>query len=265
MDERTSARAERRTDEQRRRDLVRMLVAGGGKRVPAPVVQVLSILAEAGVFRAGGVLVGTQAFACYEMMLGVRLEEKFLRTADIDIAIDIALPTFRDEQGTDVPAALKRIEPRFFSVPELDPRLPSTSMKVRGRDLRVDFLTPARSRQSTAPVPLPQFRIAATPLRGIDYLIDESVPAAVLGGSGVLVHVPSPARFAFHKLWVARERPVSEQAKARKDIAQAGQLLTILAEDRPEDITHAWRSLSPSMRRRIRISALPEAARALVS
>ncbi|HJQ40579.1 MAG TPA: GSU2403 family nucleotidyltransferase fold protein [Thermoanaerobaculia bacterium] len=260
MEEKASARAERRPDEQRRRELVRMLAAGGARRVSAPVAQVLSILGEAGVFHVGGVLVGTQAFACYETMLGVRLEERFLRTADIDIAIDVAMP----EKETDLPAALKRIEPRFFAVPELDPRKPSTSMKVRGRDLRVDFLTTARPRQSEDPVPVPRFRIAATPLRGIAYLIEEPAPAAVIGGNGILVNVPSPARFAFHKLWVARERPVSEQAKARKDIAQAAELLTILADDRPDDIEHAWRTLPSSMQRRIRMSALPEEARDLV-
>ena len=260
MNESAAALADRRADEQRRRELLRMLVAGGIKRAPAPVAQVLAIVAEADVFRSGGVVVGTQAFACYAPMLGVRLEERFLQTADIDIAVNIAVPALQ----ADLPAALKNVEPRFFAVPELDPRQPSTSMKVRGRDLRVDFLTAARARQSTEPVYLPQLRIAATPLRGIDYLIDDAVPAVVIGAAGVLVNVPSPARFAFHKLWVARERPVSEQAKARKDTAQAEELLVILSEDRPEDIAHAWRALPTSMRRRIRLASLPERARELI-
>jgi len=49
---------------------------------------------------------------------------------------------------------------------------------------------------------------AAQPLRGLDYLIEDSVDAAVIGGSGVRVNIPSPARFAFQKLWVAGERSV---------------------------------------------------------
>jgi len=263
MNESASARAERRTDEQRRRELVRMLVAGGVKRTPAPVTQVLTVLAEAGIFRSGGVLAGTQAYACYAPMLGVRLEERFLQTADIDIAIDVALP---DEKAADVPAALKKIEPRFFAVPELDPGSPSTSFKVRGRDLRVDFLTTRRRRGNEAPVPLPHFRVAATPLPGIDYLIEQPVQAVVAGGSGLLVNVPAPARFAFHKLWVARERPASEQAKARKDLAQAQELLAILAEDRPDDVEDAWRALATrsSMKRRVGVAALPESVRSLL-
>lgn len=241
MNESASARAERRSDAQRRRELVRMLAAGGVKRAAAPVVHVLEVLAEAGIFRSGGVLTGTQAFACYGPMLGVRLEERFLQTADIDIAIDVAVP---HEAAADVPAALKTVEPRFFAVPELDPRRPSTSFKVRGRDLRVDFLTPRRRRGGDAPVPLPSLRVAATPLAGIDYLLEEPAQAVIVGGSGVLVRVPSPARFAFHKLWLSRQRPVSEQAKARKDMAQAQQLLEVLTEDRPEDLDEAQQALA---------------------
>ena len=52
------------------------------------------------------------------------------------------------------------------------------------------------------------------PLRFLDYLIEHPAQAVLLTGSGLLVHVPDPARFAFHKLWIAKRRPVSEQAKA---------------------------------------------------
>jgi hypothetical protein len=81
-------------------------------------------------------------------------------------------------------------------------------------------------------------------------------PAVVVGGSGVLVNVPTPARFALHKLWVSRERPVSEQAKARKDVAQAREILTVLVEDRRADIAEAWRALEkrPGMMRSVRIA-----------
>jgi hypothetical protein len=256
MSDASAARSERNSDADRRRELVRMLISGGVVREAAPAVQALSILAEAGMFRGGGVLVGTQAFACYANMLGVRFEQQYLRTADVDIAVDLTVAFQAREESSDVPAALRKVEPRFFFVPELDPREPSTSMKVRGRDLRIDFLTTLPTRGKSAPVPLPQFRIAAAPLKGIEYLIEETVPAVVVGGSGVLVHVPTPARFAFHKLWVSRDRPVSEQVKARKDVAQALAVLSVLAEDRPGDITEAWRALEkrPGMIRNVRVA-----------
>ncbi len=111
---------------------------------------------------------------------------------------------------------------------------------VRGRELRVDFLTPLRGPESSKPLYLPVFRVAAQPLRFLDYLIAETSQAVVAGGHGILVNVPDPARFAFHKLWTSQKRPVAEQTKARKDLAQAGQVLEALLEDRPQDLAPAW-------------------------
>ena len=93
------------------------------------------------------------------------------------------------------------------------------------------------------------------PLRGLDYLIEESVDAAAVVGNGIRVNVPLPARFAFHKLWVAAERPVSESAKARKDVRQAVALLEVLASDRPGDVSAALAALEtrPSMLRSVKM------------
>ena len=48
--------------------------------------------------------------------------------------------------------------------------------------------------------------------------------------------MPTPARFALHKLVISQRRPSAQQIKARKDIQQATELLTLLLEDRPGDI-----------------------------
>ena len=74
--------------------------------------------------------------------------------------------------------------------------------------------------------------------------------------TGVLVNVPSPARFAVHKLWVAQRRNVSEHAKARKDIRQAGQILEVLLEDRRNDVDEAFGALTPSMAKLVRRSCV---------
>lgn len=62
-----------------------------------------------------------------------------------------------------------------------------------------------------------------------------------------------PARYALHKLWVAGTRPVSEQPKARKDLAQARQLLDVLRADRPADVDTAAAAMRkrPAMWKRI--------------
>jgi hypothetical protein len=259
--ERVRAGVERRvavaSDEARRRDLVTMLAAGGMFRESAAIGTVLRVLADASVFRAGGILVGTQAFTCLANMLGVSFEKSSSRTADIDVAHDTTIPVALDQRRTeaDLLAALRQGNPGFFAVPGLDVRDPSTSFHVRGRDLRVDFLTPDRSHgKSRKPVVLQHLGCAAQPLRGLDYLIEESVDAAAIVGSGVRVNVPLPARFAFHKLWVAAERPVSESAKARKDLRQAAALLEVLSSDRPGDVSAAFAALATrrSMLRRVK-------------
>ncbi|MFN2240068.1 MAG: GSU2403 family nucleotidyltransferase fold protein [Thermoanaerobaculia bacterium] len=249
----------REPDERRRRELVTMLAAGGMFRESAAVGTVLRVLSEASVFRAGGVLVGTQAFTTIANLLGVGFDRETLRTADVDVAYDttiqLGIPKHDDRN---LLSRLQSADPAFFAVPGIDVREPSTSFKVRGRDLRVDFLTPSRGGAGGKPVVLPHLGVAARPLRGLDYLIEGSIDAAVLAGSSVLVNVPAPARYALHKLWLSSQRPASEAAKARKDLRQAEQLLEVLAEDWPDDVSAAWQEL---MSKKIMARAVRSAAR----
>jgi hypothetical protein len=71
----------------------------------------------------------------------------------------------------------------------------------------------------------------------------ETVRAAVLTGSGVLVRIPTPERYALHKLIVAQRRAATSRDKSKKDIAQAETLIEALLEDRPDDLLDAWSDL----------------------
>jgi len=249
MDRVAERRREQAPDAARRAEIVAMLAAGGAFRERPAVARVLRLLAEAGVFRLGGVLVGTQAFTAYGNLLGVRFDAASARTEYIDIAQERGIAVALDPAAVpaDIEAVLRDADARFFAVPALDPRQPSTSFSLRGRDLRVDLLTPRRG-EETAPVMLPHLRAAAQPLPFLGFLLAETQPAVVLEGSGVLVNVPDPARFVFHKLWLSAERPPAFQAKARKDLRQASQLLGVLHLDRPADLRRAWRQLEPRRR-----------------
>lgn len=242
--------------DERLRELVAMLAAGGLRVVPTGPGAVLTMLSDLGLFRTGGVLVGTHAFATYAAVLGVKLEGDILRTQDIDIAHDPITVAVEPVPPANLPAALREVDPKFFAVPTLDPRKPSTSFTVRGRDLRVDFLTPARGR-GEAPVAVPLFGIAAQPLRNLGYLTEDAQRAVVLTRDPLLVALPSPARFAIHKLWIAAERPAAEQLKSRKDLRQAHALIEILLSDRPGDLSRALRRARDfrGMRTAIRESA----------
>jgi hypothetical protein len=91
MEEVRQARVRAAADEAARSRLSSMLRAGGAAVESAAVLQVLGLLARSGVFRLGGVLVGTQAFTSYGNLLGVRFDRQALRTQDIDIAQDRSL------------------------------------------------------------------------------------------------------------------------------------------------------------------------------
>lgn len=245
MEQVRETRSRSADDETQRANLCSMLSAGGAATESAPVVKVLSLLADSGVFRMGGVLVGTQAFVAFGNMLGVRFDKQSLRTQDVDVAQDraIGIALSQEAGAVDVQQALTGSSLGFFPVPALDPRRPSTSFKIRGRELRVDFLTPLFGPDSDKAIFLPALGVSAHPLRLLDYLIESPAQAVVVGGTGVLVNVPDPARFAFHKLWVSTRRSVSEQTKAMKDLRQAGDVLAVLLEDRPADVDCAWEAL----------------------
>ncbi len=90
---------------------------------------------------------------------------------------------------------------------------------------------PNQGADSDAPLYLPALKTAAEPLRFLDFLIYEPVKAVLLHGGGTAVTVPSPERFAVHKLILSRRRKSSE-AKADKDLRQAAVLLQILLQKR---------------------------------
>jgi hypothetical protein len=120
--------------------LAQLLSTAGLTVLPHPVARVVRALADAGVFRLGGVLVGSYAFALLGNVPGVRRQAGAWRTQDIDVAgeLQVAAPALE----ADVPRALESLEMGFVPVPRLDGRKPSTAFKVRGKPLRVDLLTP---------------------------------------------------------------------------------------------------------------------------
>lgn len=246
MEEVRQARTRSAADEAQRARLGSMLAAGGAVAERPEIAKVLQLLAESGVFRMGGVLIGTQAFIAYGNMLGVRFDQQTLRTQDVDLAQDrgIGIALSQETAPVNVEQTLTEARLGFFPVPSLDPRQPSTSFKIRGREMRVDFLTPLLGPESTKPIFLPSLGVSAHPLRFLDFLIEQPAQAVLIAGAGILVNLPDPARFAFHKLWISGRRPVSEQTKAVKDLRQAGDLLEVLLEDRPGDLLIAWDALS---------------------
>jgi hypothetical protein len=228
-----------RDDERQRRTLVSSLLRS--YNLPGPIARIGDIiagLAEAGVFRLRGVLVGTVAYQTYSTMLGIRLSASLLQTADVDIAQARDVSVAVEDSTPPVMDVLRKIDKSFRDVPNASDSRRSTSYVAKD-GIRVDFLTPTRGVNTDKPQSLPSLKTDAQPLPFLDYLIYQPEPAVILYNAGIYVQVPAPARYAVHKLIVSRRRPEGF-AKRDKDLLQAEALLAVLAEKRPHELQLAW-------------------------
>ena len=227
-----------RTYQRDQRSLVAMLVRGGNFPTPRKDIgDLAAALADAGVFRLRGVLVGTVAYQVYSAMLGVRLPAALVQTSDIDVAQYANVSAAMGDVTRPMPDILSQVDASFRPVPHIDPARAVSYMATSG--LRVDFLTPNTGPDTEEPRNLPALGTDAQPLRFLDFLIREPEPAVLLHGTGVLVTVPAPQRFALHKLIVARRRREAS-TKREKDLRQARALLDVLVERRPHELQAAW-------------------------
>jgi hypothetical protein len=222
-----------------REHLVSMLIAGGAGNIDPLSGRVLALLEGAGVFVAGGVLVGSRAFNVYGNMLGYKFPLEAAQTADIDLSISVGVT----KETTDLRTAIMESGMGFFEIPALERKSPSTSYKIRNTELKVELLTPLIGADSSKPIYMQALKSYASPLRFLDYLIKEPVQAVVVAGDGIFVNVPQPTRYAIHKLMLSNRRPVSMQVKAIKDLNQAACLLETLAQDRPVELCPALKDV----------------------
>ncbi len=228
-------------DLQARENLVSMLVSGGAHTVSAVEARLFELLERAGVFLAGGVLVGSHAFAIYGNMLGVKWASETTRTQDVDIAVYRLLIGMPDRQ-VNLRQALMESELGFIEVPALDRKSPSTRFRIKGKQLSVDILTPMPGRPTAKPIHLASLDTYAEPVRFLDYLLTDAQSAVMVARAGILVNVPAPARYALHKLVISERRIAAFQTKTKRDMYQAEQLITTLLRDRPGDLRRAWQA-----------------------
>ena len=236
--ERIARHKHRRNDERERRALVATLVRSFRLPRPKPSIgNVIEALAKAGIFRLRAVLVGTAAYQTYPAMLGVTLPGPSLQTDDIDVAqfedVSVAVSD-RTPSAIDV---LKNIDKTFRPIPTIHKGRVTNYVADDG--LRVEFLTPNRGPSGDSPKHLPALQTDAKPLRFLDFLIYQPERAVILHGAGILVLVPSPERYAVHKLIIS-QRPERNAFKRDKDIQQAEALLNILAAKRAYELNEVW-------------------------
>lgn len=218
-------------DARANRKVVTTLKRAGLSGPDALTGRVLAAVADAGLFQAGMVLIGTVAFQLYPNVIGIQLSSSALLTQDIDLSV-LRFAAPRAVDGEPLEEVLKRADPSFSAKMSRDDKLPK---KFRSDDtkLEVDVVTtPGRTAQ---PVQLKSLQCSAEPLPYMDYLIGETISVVALHGPGVRVRVPAPERFAVHKLILSQLRP-DRSPKRFKDLQQARELIEAMRATEPDVI-----------------------------
>ena len=200
-------------------------------RVPGPTLvigRILETVANAGLFQRGVTLVGTAAYQTYPCIVGSYLTASALMTNDIDLSVAEFVASQKEE---DLQKILMRADPTFKPHWSRDDKRPKAFKASNG--FSVDILT-SYGRGRRSPIEIASLGCAAQALSFQEYPADETIEAVVLYGTGVNVRVPSPLRYAIHKLIVAQQRAPTSIAKKRKDLAQARELIDIFIETDPD-------------------------------
>ena len=221
-------------DARARRTTVSMLKRSGVPAPPLAMGRLMEAVANAGLFRKGVVLVGTGAYQVYSAVVGAALSLGALTTQDADLAA-ASLAVASDVEGESLLDILKRADPSFVAQMGLDPRSPPRRFRSSA-GFEVDVITRYRTRvDDERNVVIPGLQCSAQPLRHLEFLIADPIPAVALYGPGVQVTVPQPARYAVHKLIVAQVRTESS-TKRTKDLAQAKELIEAIGASDPASI-----------------------------
>jgi len=246
------------TEAKQLRKIVSLLKAG---KVPAPTLsqgRILEVLANAGLFERGMTVVGTVAYQTYACIVGFHLGAASYVTNDIDVSV---AEFVAGEGEEDIGSILKRADSSFKAHWHANDRLPRV---FKSKGFQVDVLTRHR-RGRKSPVLVESLGCSAAALSFQEYPTEETIEVVALYGSGVRVRVPTPMRYAIHKLIVAQQRGATELAKKQKDLRQAKELLAILIEaeedtlqeclDEARDRGRAWKTAINASLREIGLEA----------
>lgn len=222
-----------------RKRLVAMLSVSGATLEKGRPAKIIGRMADAGVFTAGGMLVGSFAFSCYGNMLGVSFGSELMRTEDMDFSMEREIEVGMIRQ---ISKDILEVDPSFKFPKQVNPSVMPFEM-IASDGFKVEFLTTKESPTDKAPVLIDRFAVHAQPMDYMDYLFENKQQAIMLNSAGILIKVPDPARFALHKLAVSQLRPIGLKTKSDKDVSQAASILEVLLEDNPGVVSLAGDAL----------------------
>lgn len=224
-----------------RRQLVRSLASV--LPTPIPIVgNIVEAVWKAGLFRLRGVMIGTVAYQTYAGLLGVKLPSTSIMTGDVDFAQDRATSVMVNDTMPPMLETFRAIDKTFRDAPTLKGSGTSFAF-INETGFKIEFLTTNRGSDDNTgkPTRMPALGgTSALPLRFMDYLIYEPTQSVLLHKGGVPVTVPTPERYAVHKIIVSQRRR-DDGGKSIKDILQAGLLIEALTvSSKAFDLGQAW-------------------------
>jgi hypothetical protein len=202
--------------------------------------RVLGRLADHGLFKAGGILVGTHAYLSYQNRFGV-----IWTAGDTTVDLDFAHPgknislAIDSEAEVDTHAAIESLKMGFLPVSG-----GTRYVKADEPDFDLDFLT-SMHRDGMAAVQMPKLNVTLQPLKFLEFSMEAPIVAVLPTSSGpIIVNVPRPERYALAKLIVYVERLASPQPeKADKDLLQAASLIDYLSQNQADTLQEGWEDL----------------------
>lgn len=231
---------------------IRLLTREGFKIADAKTYATLASLYNHQLFQAGASLVGSHAYGALLNQLGVRAAQ--YATQDVDIARNAQL-AFETAPQRSFLEMLKTSGIAFFEVPNLNKRKPGTSFKEAGSSFfQVDLLVPSAT-DAIQIAPVPELKAHATALPYLRYLLGDTQETTILAREGCcMVRVPTPERFALHKLIISQLRKGG--GKAIKDVDQACVLFAVLADRHPGALADAAKTVPLSARKHLAKAAV---------
>jgi hypothetical protein len=230
---------------------IRLLGREGFQVSDSRTYATVAALHNHGVFEAGGVLVGSHAYGILLNRMGIRAAS--YSTEDVDVARGERL-AFASPPAADFLEMIRGSGIDFVAVPQLDVRKEPTSFKQKGRaTFQIDLLAPGRG-QEIGIARVPELNAHALTLPFLGYLLEETQVSVLIAREGCCaVRIPTPERFAVHKMIVAARRG-GRNAKALKDRAQASVLCAALAELHPGALELALQGVARSAKKDVRAS-----------
>lgn len=231
------------------KQLSRQAIAAGCLAIVPAHAKIIERLADAGFFRAGGILVGTHVYMAYQNYLGIRWQTA-AQTLDLDFAhagrnVSVAIPS---DVTMDVGNEIEALQMGFVPVKSL-----TTYVKSDERDLQIDFVT-CMHRGGDTPVLIKALNAVMQPLKFMEFSMDAPIQITLLAQRGAItVNAPPPEKYALHKLLVYGERSQQMRIKAAKDLDQAASLIAYLSANDPDVLLETWCQLlknGPGWRRR---------------